>query len=362
MVLHKDKFHSFDALRFLSFTVVFLSHLPFDLFSNSYSTLFKNRGYIGVEFFFVLSGFLITYILLNEKRNGNQINLKNFFIRRILRIWPLFYLMILFAYLSPFIITHLGLTFSEEGYQPNYFYSCLFLENYQTIFKHQFPNVIPLPVFWSLCIEEHFYIIWGVLLYYVNKKRIPFLITTLLFLATFFRYLFLKNDLLFLDLSTNVDFFMFGAIPAYLYSYYKEELLVFLKQRSNKIKSLILSITVLYVLFSGKIRFKNYELIEPILFGCLFSLCLFIFIPKDNSFKIKDNNILSKLGVYTYGLYLTHFIAISLVKKLFIKLNISFDRNFLLFITCSLLITILASYISYTVIEKPFLNLKKYFY
>jgi len=361
MALHKDKFHSFDALRFLSFSVVFLSHLPFNLFSNSWFTLFKDRGYVGVEFFFVLSGFLITYILLNEKKKSDQINLKKFFMRRVLRIWPLFYVMILFAYLSPYVIAHLGLTFSEEGYQPNYFYSCLFLENYQTIFKHQFPNVIPLPVFWSLCVEEHFYIVWGFLLYCISRKRIPFLIAIFLVIPTFFRGVFFENDMLFLDLSTNIDFFMFGAIPAYLYCYYKEELLLFLKLQSNRIKSLILVTTLLFVLFSGKIEFENYELVEPILFGCLFSLCLFIFIPNDNYFKVKDNNLLSRLGVYTYGLYLTHFIAISFIKKIFQKLNVSIEGHFILFLLSSILLTIFASYISYNCIEKPFLKLKENF-
>ena len=72
------------------------------------------------------------------------------------------------------------------------------------------------------------------------------------------------------------------------FQHYKEELLLFLKLQSNRIKSLILVTTLLFVLFSGKIEFENYELVEPILFGCLFSLCLFIFIPNDNYFKREE--------------------------------------------------------------------------
>ena len=90
--MKREYFQSFDALRFISFFLVFLLHTPVD--ENSFMSFFSKSGGTGVSFFFVLSGFLITYILIIEKKNFNKISLKNFFVRRILRIWPLFYLMI----------------------------------------------------------------------------------------------------------------------------------------------------------------------------------------------------------------------------------------------------------------------------
>ena len=77
-------FHTFDALRFFSFLLVFFQHLPGSGFR--IVDFFQKSGEVGVSFFFVLSGFLITYILLYEKTTKEKIKLKNFFIRRILRI------------------------------------------------------------------------------------------------------------------------------------------------------------------------------------------------------------------------------------------------------------------------------------
>ena len=135
----KRYFKSFDALRFLAFFKVFLFHLPIQHFP--FFSYVKAGGGIGVMFFFVLSGFLITYIILEEKEEKGSLNLKNFFLRRILRIWPLYYAMILFAFLTPWILELLGLTASHAGYEPNWWMSIGFLENYlldrSKFFRHE---------------------------------------------------------------------------------------------------------------------------------------------------------------------------------------------------------------------------------
>ena len=153
----KKHFHTLDALRFFSFLIVFFHHIPVP--ENSWFSVFSKSGDVGVSFFFVLSGFLISYILIFDKKANKTINLKNFLAKRILKIWPLFYAMLLFAFLTPFILKQLQLSFSNEGYEPNWLLSVLFLENYNMMLTNNFPNVSPLRVMWSLCIEEHFYII-----------------------------------------------------------------------------------------------------------------------------------------------------------------------------------------------------------
>ena len=103
--IKKDRvhFHTFDSLRFLSFLLVFLHHSPVS--KGSFLHYFAKEGGIGVSFFFVLSGFLITYILIVEKINAHgKIDLKKFFVRRILRIWPLYYAMVIFAMFTPFVL------------------------------------------------------------------------------------------------------------------------------------------------------------------------------------------------------------------------------------------------------------------
>lgn len=142
---NRRHFHTFDAMRFFACFKVFLLHLPltaFPLFN-----FIRSGGGIGVQFFFVLSGFLITYIILNDKKH-HQFNLKKFFAKRILRIWPLFYLMILFAYTVNSTLEHFAIQTTDEGYNPNWLMSILFLENYQMMIKNDFPNGSPLRVMW----------------------------------------------------------------------------------------------------------------------------------------------------------------------------------------------------------------------
>ncbi|MCX6256393.1 MAG: acyltransferase [Bacteroidia bacterium] len=158
MTYPKLQFHSIDAFRFFAFLKVFISHFPYDL-DNPVIKFLKQGGGIGVAFFFVLSGFLITYILVNEKFHTGKINAKSFFLRRILRIWPIYFLLLLFLYLVPnWILTNIG--YIGSGYHCDWFYSFSFTENYRMIYLDAMPGIVPLGVIWSLCIEEHFYILW----------------------------------------------------------------------------------------------------------------------------------------------------------------------------------------------------------
>jgi hypothetical protein len=87
-------FHTFDALRFFAFLKVFFFHIP----ATSFGVFgyFMSGGSLAVRFFFVLSGFLITYLILVEKEWTGRLNFKYFMLRRVLRIWPLYYLIIAF--------------------------------------------------------------------------------------------------------------------------------------------------------------------------------------------------------------------------------------------------------------------------
>ena len=99
----KRYFENFDSLRFISFLSIFHFHTFFsDEFPDniSYSFLHKvfKNGDLGVNFFFTLSGFLITYHLLMEEKQYGMFSLKKFYIRRVLRIWPLYYVTFLFGH------------------------------------------------------------------------------------------------------------------------------------------------------------------------------------------------------------------------------------------------------------------------
>lgn len=356
---NKQHFESFDALRFFSFLIVFFSHLPFSKFNNL--QFLHLKGTVGVNFFFILSGFLITYILLFEKKLNGYINLKQFFLKRVLRIWPLYFATILFAFSSSYLIQILGLYSSDAGYSPNWLLSCLFLENYMVIYHDSYANISPLPVIWSLCIEEHFYIIWGILLYFTKIQRVLPIIISLIIVGYISRFIFVYNNWLFKDIFTNIDYFMYGAIPAYFYVNNAKKFNDYVLEIPKTIKNLIIILNILLIFAASHYEFEYSNLIEPIAYGILFTSVLIIFIPSNNEFKISSRFLFSKLGKYTYSLYLTHIIVINFYIQLFVKANWNFEKNSFLFIILALLTTIIASFLSYRIIELPFLKLKNHF-
>lgn len=357
MSIERKHFHTFDALRFFSFLLVFLIHIPGT--ESSKIIYFTKSGGVGVSFFFTLSGFLITYILLHEKINKGKIRLKNFFVRRILRIWPLFYAMILFAFLTPYILNILKISYSDEGYSPNWFMSLFFLENYKMMITGTFPNVSPLRVMWSLCVEEHFYIIWGIIFFFIPAKKTPLLILLCILIANIFRIIYGYFNIQSSDLFSNIDYFAYGAIPAYILIF-KSEIIDRIEKFPIFIKYLTGIITIALIFGLPNINSDWLPYLSPTIFGIFFSIIILFTLPPSNSIYIKDNFLISKLGLYTYGLYLFHTIILRLMLQITHLLN--FEINWFVSALISLTITIIVSIISYHLFEKQFLKLKKFFY
>lgn len=353
--MSRKHFHTFDALRFFSFLLVFFLHLPKT--GNIYIDFFLKSGGIGVTFFFVLSGFLITYILLYEKEYKKTISLKNFFSRRILRIWPLFYLMIGFAYLSPYILNALNLPFENEGYKPHLLTSIFFGENYKMMMTNTFPDGAPLRVMWSLCIEEHFYILWGVLLYFISIKKIPLLIVWSIIIANITRLIYSYFGIGHIDILSHLDYFAFGAIPAYILMQ-KKSYIVYVEKIPIYFKYTFIALTIATVFILPNANLVSIKYLSPFILGLLFSITI-LFTFGNNSIYINDSLWFSKLGTYTYGLYLYHTIVILLLIQIFKFISFS---NWYVLGALSLLITIAISMTSYHLFEKQFLKLKRYFY
>lgn len=356
-------FHTFDALRFFAFFKVFLLHLPITAFP--WFTYIRAGGGIGVQFFFVLSGFLITYIILEEKSRTVQFNLRHFFARRILRIWPLYYLMILVAFLTPWLTEQvLNVSTSAEGYEPDWWMSLLFLENYKMMITGSHPNVSPLGVMWSLCIEEHFYIIWGLLLYFIPVRKLPVVIVCSVLIGYISRYFYVGYGIPALDIFTNIDLFAFGAVPAYLLITRRFATENALLRVPYWAKLLFTAILLIVVQVCSQYTNDDHAFVTfTTVLGVLFAILISFTIPQHTRFRIGDKNILSRLGLYTYGLYLYHTIIISLLKALYPALGLSTDTpgGAVLFIIIALLATIGCSMVSYYIFERPFLKLKKWF-
>ena len=146
----------FDGLRALSILAVFIAHSEF--LRSLPGAVILEYGRIGVDLFFVLSGFLITGILLDSK--GSSHYFRNFYIRRALRIWPLYYLILLIIYL----LTSQFLPQMKDGNVWLYF--TVYIQNLFLNLKIPYG----LEPTWSLAVEEQFYMTWPLLVFLLKTK------------------------------------------------------------------------------------------------------------------------------------------------------------------------------------------------
>ena len=150
-------FGSLDGLRFLCITAVIWHHMP----DRPDAIILLARGHVGVDFFFVLSGFLITTLLLREEAAQGAFSLRGFYWRRLLRIVPVYFLVVGIAAFYAIVIK--GQT-DQLVLLPYYF---LFLSNFLAVEHIGF-----LDPTWSLAVEEQYYLIWPALLLLVPRRWI----------------------------------------------------------------------------------------------------------------------------------------------------------------------------------------------
>ena len=366
-MIKREHFQSIDALRFFAFLKVYLLHIPLDAKFPNFS-LIKSGGGIGVSFFFVLSGFLIAYLLFLEKASANRIDLLNFYKRRAFRIWPLFFLMVILVFLLPFDLNQqLGLHMVGGGYDFDWRFSFTFLENYKMIIMDQFPKTTPLSVFWSLCIEEHFYIVWGLLFYFLSSKNVFRLLISFVIIAWISRGYesYFSNNLVIEtnDLLTNMDYFSCGGILAYIFVFHHVKLnAVLLKIGKWNLKLCLLGLVLILIFHNQLIpdRTEFSFIFKPSIIAAVFTLVICLFISTESGIVIKSK-LLNYLGVRSYGLYVFHIIAIHMMYQYCLLHHIRIDTtlSLFLFILFTFSSTVLVSMLSYRYFEKPILNLRR---
>jgi peptidoglycan/LPS O-acetylase OafA/YrhL len=362
----RQHFHTFDALRFFAFLKVFLLHLPvpdnFPVFN-----FLRSGGGIGVAFFFSLSGFLISYILIKEKVNEGKIDLWKFFIRRGLRIWPLYYLLVILIFVLPFSIKNtIGL--EGGGYELDWRYSFSFLENYKMIIMDSFPKTSPLNVFWSLCIEEHFYLLWMVVISLLPLKKLPHAFVFFIVLANLYRLfiqpLYHNSLILSNDLISNLDLFAMSGLVAYFVVTKYEEFIRFINSIPNGVKSCFVVLVIGTVVYQDTLFPAGNPIIAIVrttITALLFALLISIFIPPDSKLRIGDGNLLSRLGKISYGLYVYHIIFIHVLLQYYQAHHLALENWPVLFgyIAITFGATIVISYLSYRYFEMPILKLRE---
>jgi peptidoglycan/LPS O-acetylase OafA/YrhL len=369
-------FPHLDGLRFISFFVVFVYHCYLSFYihlkeSNPqaytiFKTLFQN-GYLGVNFFFVLSGFLITFLLIKEKELSGTIHVGNFYMRRILRIWPLFYVCILIGFVLHPLSKILGHETVVEPAHVTYYLGFIANFDYINIFPLR-PNGVVLPVLWSVCVEEQFYLAWPLILSIVPLRYWKYVFFFIIGGSLVFRSLHtgcsdqIQSVRYFHTFSLIGDMALGGCL-AYYCSYENP----FKKFITNIPRAAIIAVYIVGIpicLFRGSIFPCGIPIIfERFVIGIFFGFIILEQNYATHSFiKMGRFRRVSKLGVYTYGLYCLHLLAITFMYKLVGKVPGGLTPGLSIVASIAgLALSILIAWASYTYFEKKFLRIKARF-
>ncbi|MCF6277523.1 MAG: acyltransferase [Anaerolineales bacterium] len=362
-----------DGIRAIAFLLVFAVH-----------TDYLNFGWVGVQLFFVLSGFLITGILLDMKEYlPHKEYYKKFYGRRLLRIFPLYYF-----YLVG--MTGISLWLRAIAYRPRYMQIFLDQVSYAYVYLYDFfyasaafQNTHFLEHFWSLSVEEQFYLVWPLLILITPKKHIKKLFLGAIVAGPLFRiafvgiyklspYPFIRESMptaLYSIPFTHLDAFGFGAfITRFKFPRPKQQLVIL------AILLPVLGFATRYLATGnlGEITGLGYPFAMPKNFQYLwgytvlnyfFALFIYAVVNQKLFIRFLELPALRYLGKISYGLYVYHFAIIWFAGRLrdVIPFRSEAQAKLLIALIAFALTFILAS-ASYCWIEQPILNLKDRFF
>jgi peptidoglycan/LPS O-acetylase OafA/YrhL len=323
-------------------------------------------GWLGVDLFFVLSGFLITDILLKTRNSPDY--LKNFYTRRVLRIFPLYYLaLVLFLILIP----NLGPDIlSLDYYVRNQIWFWSYLQNWLFIFYPPPNNIAALNHFWSLAVEEQFYLIWPfiILLFQRTKHLIYLLIFLLIGVMTlrFFLWTFQIEHLAYFNLYTfsRIDGICIGSLLAVFRT-------VNYKAINRYFTLIILGLAALNFVFyffnkQNQFSYPYLAIAGYTTFAVIFGLLVNEGVERQDTIisKVLSLPLFQFFGLISYSLYVFHwplYLMTSSSLKGWAGENIKFINSSIVASVIATALSVLVAWISFHFFEKKFLTLKKRF-
>jgi peptidoglycan/LPS O-acetylase OafA/YrhL len=358
-------FPSLNGFRFIAAFLVFIHHLEQNKEAYHFNNLmhisfFQVIGEFGVTMFFCLSGFLISYLLFKEIETTNQVNIKSFYIRRILRIWPLYFFVIAVSLLVAYFFKELSLDFF-------YLKSALYISFFSNIAfilysSGGFPSQL-----WSVASEEQFYVIWPWLIR-GNKHSFVKLVCFIVLLFIFLRFLLSNSNeynvtwhginlLKLLSGYLNyfrVDCMAVGALFAY-FLFIEHKLLDFFYKKFIQFFVLILLVFSLVVKLELGIFNHTY-------YAILVSVLILNIASNSKSVINLEVIFFNFMGNISYGFYVYHPLILYSISKLVFNFVIidTITEQLFYFVICFVLTTII-SYISFKYFESPFLKFKHKF-
>jgi peptidoglycan/LPS O-acetylase OafA/YrhL len=352
-MLEPLRIHSLDFLRGLAVLLVLFRHLP-NQETSSVVSFIKTIGWTGVDLFFVLSGFLIAGLLFKDYDRHGKLNLKRFWLRRGLKIWPSYFLTYGLAMLATVIWTgDWNLLLSRW---PNY----IFVQNYADHAKRWTHS-------WSIAIEEHFYLLLPLVLLLLFRKKltelpkVAFLVCVTVLLLRVMLWFFKGPTWpnFYYPSHLRFDSLCFGVLISYVYHYQRELfvrigkwwpaflaaapliVLAYVFPLERSAVSYTIGFTIFYLMFGGLVvaarMYPNFASTGP-------------------------QRLLAWMGIYSYTIYLAHSVIYELpgISTLRIMAISRFGSagDQLLFLGLSIATGVLISH----AIERPFLRLRDKFF
>lgn len=356
----KPHFHlpylpALDGLRAIAVILVFIYHLPFTSF-------YLPSGWLGVDVFFVLSGFLITSLLISEYHKSQTINLKNFYIRRFLRLLPALILLLI-------IVNIISLTQSTEIQQQTQLDS-IFALTYTSNWYFAFNPSPPLYLqhTWSLAIEEQYYLFWALIVAVMLAKEMGvkrlMILAIAVALASFIWRLFLifpleaSHERIYFGLDTRLDGLLLGsALGCFVHTYWYQRIQTKIKDGVNNYLAIASLVALpLMARYGAKTLISEFIIIIPLVNMITLYLILYLIAqPKNRLIAILENPILVRIGKLSYGIYLYHIVIIRIFGGM---LEIPQDLKFIIVF----ILTIILAEISFRLVESPILRLKHRFH
>lgn len=260
-----------DGLRFLAVFMVLIEHFAYFIGNKIHA------GFFGVDLFFVISGFLITEGLLNERGSEIKESLIRFYKKRFLRIFPIYYLMLFLAWF-----------FSDSFKDVSVWAFTYTINYYPSVTGKEVPELFA--HLWSLSVEEQFYIFWPFIVLLVPERSLPYFLGVIFFSSL--AYFIIKSDVM--GLPGRMYSLCFGAILAFLKKSYPA------KFASNVPKRfmIIAFLSILVFLFKTSVGLSILSL--GLVYLCSTSSYKGIFK------KVLEQKNIAYWGKISYGIYLYH--------------------------------------------------------
>jgi peptidoglycan/LPS O-acetylase OafA/YrhL len=339
------KIPQLDAVRGLAVLLVLLHNT--DRYPSLHLRLISDNGWMGVDLFFVLSGFLITGILLDTKQSEGYF--RNFYARRCLRIWPLYYSLLLFMFvLVPLLRPSEGHAVFEARSSPWWAYP-IFLQNF----------LIPIPtmatgalgVTWSLAVEEQFYLVWPLVVRLCNGAQLRKIAVAVICISPVLRfYSSLHQINIYSNTFCRLDGLMAGALLALVIrsaSFSPSKLLT--RAWITLLVSAPLALVIEMTFHARWIVFSLTAL------ASVSFIYLSLFSTQKWLHALLTNRFLVYTGTISYGIYLLQKIPLDAAKTFHL------DQHQYLALPITAAATFALAAISWNLLEKPMLKLKRFF-